>query len=151
MPIELATIGFEDAERATVASIGGEVDMSNADRLLDELAQRHRLQPRAGVAESIEFMQDLFDPGKIVRDVGELVAQPALATQDVLNRQRDIVFQFLDALGIRRLTLQFVQCLVELAGWRHGDELAQPAQAHIDRHQLVAQIVQHAGRHLRQS
>jgi anti-anti-sigma factor len=37
MPIELATIGFEDAERATVASIGGEVDMSNADRLLDEL------------------------------------------------------------------------------------------------------------------
>jgi anti-anti-sigma factor len=37
MPIDLATIGFEDAERATVASIGGEVDMSNADRLLDEL------------------------------------------------------------------------------------------------------------------
>jgi anti-anti-sigma factor len=37
MSIELATIGFEDAERATVVSIGGEVDMSNADRLLDEL------------------------------------------------------------------------------------------------------------------
>jgi anti-anti-sigma factor len=37
MPIELATIGFEDAGRATVASIDGEVDMSNADRLLDEL------------------------------------------------------------------------------------------------------------------
>ena len=37
MPIELATIGFEDAERATVATIDGEVDMSNADRLLDEL------------------------------------------------------------------------------------------------------------------
>jgi anti-anti-sigma factor len=37
MPIELATIGFEDAERATVATIGGEVDMSNADRLLHEL------------------------------------------------------------------------------------------------------------------
>ena len=40
MPIELATIGFEDAERATVASIDGEVDMSNADRLLDELMAR---------------------------------------------------------------------------------------------------------------
>jgi anti-anti-sigma factor len=40
MPIELATIGFEDAERATVATIGGEVDMSNADRLLDELMAR---------------------------------------------------------------------------------------------------------------
>jgi anti-anti-sigma factor len=37
MPIELATLGFEDAERATVATIDGEVDMSNADRLLDEL------------------------------------------------------------------------------------------------------------------
>ena len=37
MPIELATIGFEDTERATVATIGGEVDMSNADRLLHEL------------------------------------------------------------------------------------------------------------------
>ena len=40
MPIELATIGFEDAERATVATIDGEVDMSNADRLLDELMGR---------------------------------------------------------------------------------------------------------------
>lgn len=40
MPIELATIGFEDAERATVATIDGEVDMSNADRLLDELMAR---------------------------------------------------------------------------------------------------------------
>jgi anti-anti-sigma factor len=40
MPIELARIGFEDAERATVASIDGEVDMSNADRLLDELMAR---------------------------------------------------------------------------------------------------------------
>jgi len=40
MPFELATIGFEDAERATVASIDGEVDMSNADRLLDELMAR---------------------------------------------------------------------------------------------------------------
>jgi len=37
MPIELAKIGFEHTERATVASIGGEVDISNADRLLDEL------------------------------------------------------------------------------------------------------------------
>lgn len=40
MPFELATIGFEDAERATVASIDGEVDMSNADSLLDELMAR---------------------------------------------------------------------------------------------------------------
>jgi stage II sporulation protein AA (anti-sigma F factor antagonist) len=37
---ELATIGFEDAERATVATIRGEVDLSNADRLLDELMAR---------------------------------------------------------------------------------------------------------------
>ena len=45
MPIELATIGFEDAERATVATIDGEVDMSNADRLLDELMARVGLAP----------------------------------------------------------------------------------------------------------
>ena len=37
---ELATIAFEDAERATVATIRGEVDLSNADRLLDELIAR---------------------------------------------------------------------------------------------------------------
>ncbi len=37
MPSELATIGFEDAERATVVRVGGEVDLSNADRLLDAL------------------------------------------------------------------------------------------------------------------
>jgi anti-anti-sigma factor len=45
MPIELATIGFEDAERATVATIDGEVDMSNADRLLGELMGRVGLAP----------------------------------------------------------------------------------------------------------
>jgi anti-anti-sigma factor len=37
---ELATIDFGHAERATVATIGGEVDLSNADRLLDELMAR---------------------------------------------------------------------------------------------------------------
>jgi anti-anti-sigma factor len=37
---ELATIAFEDAGRATVATIIGEVDLSNADRLLDELMAR---------------------------------------------------------------------------------------------------------------
>jgi anti-anti-sigma factor len=37
---ELATIEFGPAERATVATIGGEVDLSNADRLLDELMAR---------------------------------------------------------------------------------------------------------------
>jgi anti-anti-sigma factor len=37
---ELATIDFGQAERATVATIGGEVDLSNADRLLDELIAR---------------------------------------------------------------------------------------------------------------
>jgi anti-sigma B factor antagonist len=37
---ELATIEFGQAERATIATIGGEVDMSNADRLLDELMAR---------------------------------------------------------------------------------------------------------------
>jgi anti-anti-sigma factor len=45
MPIELATIGFEDAERATVATIDGEVDMSNADRLLDDLMARIGAMP----------------------------------------------------------------------------------------------------------
>jgi len=37
---ELATIEFGRAERATVATIGGEVDLSNADRVLDELMAR---------------------------------------------------------------------------------------------------------------
>ncbi|HET7928664.1 MAG TPA: STAS domain-containing protein [Actinomycetota bacterium] len=36
----LATIEFGQAERATVATIDGEVDLSNADRLLDELMAR---------------------------------------------------------------------------------------------------------------
>lgn len=37
---ELASIEFRDAERATVATIQGEVDLSNAERLLDELMAR---------------------------------------------------------------------------------------------------------------
>ena len=37
---ELATIEFGQAERATVATIGGEVDLSNADRMLEELMAR---------------------------------------------------------------------------------------------------------------
>jgi anti-anti-sigma factor len=37
---ELATIEFGQAERATVVTIGGEVDLSNADRLLDKLTAR---------------------------------------------------------------------------------------------------------------
>ena len=37
MSSELARIGFEDAEHATVVRVGGEVDLSNADRLLDAL------------------------------------------------------------------------------------------------------------------
>lgn len=39
-PSELATIEWERAERATVALVGGEVDLSNADRLLEELMVR---------------------------------------------------------------------------------------------------------------
>jgi anti-sigma B factor antagonist len=42
---ELATIEFGQAERATVATIGGEVDLSNADRLLDELMARVGTMP----------------------------------------------------------------------------------------------------------
>ena len=37
---QLATIGFEQAERATVVRVRGEVDLSNADRLLDGLMSR---------------------------------------------------------------------------------------------------------------
>lgn len=36
-PSELATIGSQVVERATVVRVEGEVDLSNADRLLDEL------------------------------------------------------------------------------------------------------------------
>ena len=42
---ELATIEFGQAERATVATISGEVDLSNADRLLDELMARVGTMP----------------------------------------------------------------------------------------------------------
>ena len=42
---ELATIEFGQAERATVATIGGEVDLSNADRLIDELMARVGTMP----------------------------------------------------------------------------------------------------------
>jgi anti-sigma B factor antagonist len=37
---ELATIEFEPRRRATVARIGGEIDMSNAEHLYDELSSR---------------------------------------------------------------------------------------------------------------
>jgi len=37
---ELATIEFERAERASVVRIEGEIDMSNADHILDELMAR---------------------------------------------------------------------------------------------------------------
>jgi anti-anti-sigma factor len=42
---ELATIGFEQAERAAVVRIEGEIDMSNADHVLDELMARVGLDP----------------------------------------------------------------------------------------------------------
>ena len=42
---ELATIEFEDADRATVVTVRGEVDLSNADRLLDELMARVGAKP----------------------------------------------------------------------------------------------------------
>jgi anti-anti-sigma factor len=45
MRSELATIGFEALERAVVARVGGEVDMSDADPLLDELSARIGSRP----------------------------------------------------------------------------------------------------------
>lgn len=42
---DLATIGFEQAERASVVRIEGEVDMSNADHVLDELMARVGADP----------------------------------------------------------------------------------------------------------
>lgn len=42
---ELATIGFEQAEGASVVRIEGEIDMSNADHVLDELMARVGLDP----------------------------------------------------------------------------------------------------------
>ena len=45
MPGDLATIAFEQAERAAVIRIDGEVDMSNADRLLAELMARVGIDP----------------------------------------------------------------------------------------------------------
>jgi len=45
MPGELATIAFEQAERAGIVRIEGEVDMSNADRLLKELTARVGVDP----------------------------------------------------------------------------------------------------------
>ena len=45
MPGELATIVFEQVARASVVRIDGEVDMSNADRLLNELSARVGADP----------------------------------------------------------------------------------------------------------
>ena len=42
---ELATIAFEQAERASVLRIDGEIDMSNADHVLDELMARVGADP----------------------------------------------------------------------------------------------------------
>ena len=42
---ELATIEFERAERTSVARIEGEIDMSNADRVLEELMARVGVDP----------------------------------------------------------------------------------------------------------
>ena len=45
MPGDLATIAFEQAERAAVVRVDGEVDMSNADHVLHELMARVGLDP----------------------------------------------------------------------------------------------------------
>jgi anti-anti-sigma factor len=45
MPGELATIGFEQAEQAAIVRIEGEVDMSNADHVRDELMARVGVDP----------------------------------------------------------------------------------------------------------
>src|SRR5262245_6178409 len=45
MPGELATIEFEQADRAAVVRIDGEVDMSNADHMLDVLMSRVGADP----------------------------------------------------------------------------------------------------------
>jgi anti-anti-sigma factor len=45
MPGDLATIAFEQAERAGIVRIEGEIDMSNADRLLKELRTRIGADP----------------------------------------------------------------------------------------------------------
>jgi anti-anti-sigma factor len=42
---ELATIAFEQTERASVVRIEGEIDMSNADHVLDELMARVGIEP----------------------------------------------------------------------------------------------------------
>jgi anti-anti-sigma factor len=42
---DLATIEFEQAERASVVLIKGEIDMSNADRVLEELMARVGVDP----------------------------------------------------------------------------------------------------------
>lgn len=42
---ELATIAFEPAERASIVRIEGEIDMSNADHVLDELMARVGVDP----------------------------------------------------------------------------------------------------------
>jgi anti-anti-sigma factor len=42
---ELATIAFEQAERASVVRIEGEIDMSNADHVFDELMARVGIDP----------------------------------------------------------------------------------------------------------
>ena len=42
---ELATIAFEQTERASVVRVDGEIDMSNADHVMDELMARVGLEP----------------------------------------------------------------------------------------------------------
>jgi anti-anti-sigma factor len=42
---ELATIAFEQARRASVVHVDGEIDMSNADHVLDELMTRVGVDP----------------------------------------------------------------------------------------------------------
>lgn len=97
MPGELATMGFEQAERAAVLRIDGEVDMSNADRLRDELMARVGIDPWLIVDLSACTYMDSAGLGVIAqvdgrcREVGSglrLVVDPQSGVERVLAMTR---------------------------------------------------------------
>src|SRR5262245_17121624 len=97
MPADLATIAFEQAERAAVIRIDGEVDMSNADRLHAELMARVGIDPWLIVDLSACSYMDSAGLSVIAqvdgrcREVGSglrLVVDPASGVERVLAMTR---------------------------------------------------------------
>lgn len=135
MPSELATIEWERAERATVALVGGEVDLSNADRLLEELMVRAGEDPWLVIDLSGCSYLDSAGLRMIARvdarcrEIGarlRLVVDPEGAVDRVLSMTRMNAVLTVD----RRLSDALASALEDVAGARSVDAPGNGSASH---------------------